>query len=125
MFDQLGHVYTFFGSAGAHPGAMFLPAGICVHEGDMDLFSKYIHPAFEAQRLVVVTNQFGDNKVSVYALGHLKAGKTTADISESKGLVPTGTGDNPKLKGITGPLTSSTEPSAPALAPTSAPSANP
>jgi hypothetical protein len=93
MFDQLGRVYTFFGSAGNHPGAMYLPVGITVHDSDLDLFQRYIHPAFEAQRLILVTNQFGDNKVAVYALGHLKAGKTVADISASQGVVPSGTED--------------------------------
>jgi hypothetical protein len=67
------------------------------------LFQQYVHPAFEAQRLVLVTNQFGDNKVSVYALGHLKEGKTVADISASQGIVPTGVGD-PKTSGPGAPL---------------------
>jgi DNA-binding beta-propeller fold protein YncE len=93
MFDQMGRVYTFFGSGGNHPGAMYLPVGITIHDGDLDLFQSYIHPAFEAQRLILVTNQFGENKVAVYALGHLKAGKTVADISASQGVVPTGTED--------------------------------
>jgi sugar lactone lactonase YvrE len=93
VFDQQGRPLTFFGSAGSHPGAMYLPAGICIHEGDLDLFKQYIHPAFDAQRLVLVTNQFGDNKISVYALGQLAAGKTVADISASKDVVPAVTGD--------------------------------
>jgi hypothetical protein len=103
LFDQNGHPLTFFGAAGTHPGAMYLPAGVCVHEGDLELFAKYVHPAFEAQRLILVTNQFGDDKVAVYALGHLKAGKTVADISNTRGLVPAGTGEQ-KLTGIGAPL---------------------
>ena len=93
LFDQMGHVLTFFGSAGAHPGAMYLPVGICIDEQDVDLFKDKIHPAFQAERLVLVTNQFGPNKVSVYAMGHLREGKTVRDIAASKGLVPTGTDD--------------------------------
>jgi hypothetical protein len=93
LLDQVGRPLTFFGSAGAHPGAMYLPAGICVHEGDLDLFQSYVHPAFQAERLILVTNQFGDNKISVYAMGHLKQGKTVADISQSQGIVPSGVGD--------------------------------
>jgi len=92
LFDQQGRVYTFFGSAGGHPGSMNLPAGIAVHEADLDLFSAYIHPAFEAQRLILVTNQFGPNKVAVYALGRLKPGKSLADIAASEGIVPTSAG---------------------------------
>jgi sugar lactone lactonase YvrE len=117
LFDQVGHVYTYFGSTGTHPGSMLLPVGICVHEGDLDLFAKYVHPAFEAQRLVIVTNQFGDNKVSVYALGHLKAGKTVADISNTSGLVPRGVDDKAKVTGAGAPLPPNAVVPAPATQP--------
>ena len=122
IFDQIGRPLTFFGSAGNHPGAMYLPAGITVHDGDVDIFAAYIHPAFEAQRLILVTNQFGDNKIAVYALGHLKPGKTIQDIAASQGIVPTGTGD-PKTKGAGAALTQPTAPDddtapAPATVPT-------
>ena len=104
LFDQIGRVYTFFGGTGDFPGAMFLPAGICIHEGDLDLFQKYYHPAFQPERLILVTNQFGDKKVSVYAYGHLKPGKTVADIAGSKDIVKLGVGENK------GPLTSQPAP---------------
>ncbi len=81
MFDAQGQLLMYFGSAGSHPGSMSLPAGIADSDGDVDLFSADIHPAFEASRLVLVTNQYGLNKVSVYALGRLKAGKSIADIA--------------------------------------------
>jgi DNA-binding beta-propeller fold protein YncE len=118
LFDQTGKLLTFFGSSGPHPGGMFLPAGIALHSGDMDLYQQYIHPAFDAEQLVLVTNQFGENKVSVYAIGHLKQGKTVQDIAASKGLVPEGTGD------IRGPAQlSATQQSVDD--PTSAPTTNP
>ena len=81
MFNKDGHILMFFGSAGTHPGSMNLPAGLCVHEGDLDLFTQYIHPAFDANRLILVTNQFGGNKVSVYAMGGLKKGYTVQDLA--------------------------------------------
>ena len=71
---------------------MYLPAGVCVHEGDLDLFKNKIHPAFQAERLILVTNQFGHNKVSVYAMGHLEPGKTVEDIAAAQGLIPSGCG---------------------------------
>jgi DNA-binding beta-propeller fold protein YncE len=90
LFDQNGAVFTFFGSAGSHPGAMYLPAGICIDDQDLGLFQSYVHPDFQMQHLLVVTNQFGDNKVAVYAVGHLRPGKTVADIADTKGIVPLG-----------------------------------
>jgi DNA-binding beta-propeller fold protein YncE len=92
LFDQIGRVYTFFGSAGSHPGSMYLPAGVAVHDGDLDLFQKYVHPDFAIERLVLVTNQFGDNKVAVYGFGKLKEGKTVADIAASQMTVASGVG---------------------------------
>ncbi|MHC4448398.1 MAG: NHL repeat-containing protein [Planctomycetota bacterium] len=80
MFDAEGQLLMFFGSPGSHPGSMSLPAGIAVYDGDTELFADDVHPAFEVHRLVVVTNQFGLHKVSVYALGRLKEGHTVADI---------------------------------------------
>ena len=103
LFDQSGQVLTFFGSPGTHPGAMYLPAGVCVHEGDLELFKNKIHPAFQAERLVLVTNQFGPNKVSVYAMGHLRPGKTVQDIASSQGLIPAGVDDG-KGKGSPAPV---------------------
>ncbi|MBL4699918.1 MAG: hypothetical protein JKX85_01545 [Phycisphaeraceae bacterium] len=93
LFNSEGNLYTFFGSPGTHPGAMNLPAGICTYDGDLDLFAQYIHPDFQAKRLILVTNQFGANKISVYALGELKPGKTVKDISGSSGIVPSGVAD--------------------------------
>lgn len=87
IFDDAGHVLMFYGSPGSHPGAMNLPAGLAIHEGDLELFESYVHPAFQAQRLVLVTNQFGNQKVSIYAVGGLKPGKTLADVSPARAAV--------------------------------------
>jgi DNA-binding beta-propeller fold protein YncE len=84
LFNETGRCLTFFGTGGPHPGAMFLPVGVSVAEGGFEHFQEYIHPAFEPQRLIVVTNQMGINKVSVYALGRLRPGKTTADVAEGR-----------------------------------------
>jgi DNA-binding beta-propeller fold protein YncE len=118
IFDQIGRPLTFFGSAGTHPGAMFTPVGVAVCDTDLDVFAGYVHPAFEAKRLILVSNQFGDAKISVYALGHLKPGKTVQDISASQGLVTAGVGDQ-KLTGPGAPLSETSAP------PDEGPGANP
>jgi hypothetical protein len=46
--------------------------------------------------LVLVTNQFSD-RVSVYAMGHLKAGHTVAELAASKGYIPQGTTSQPAV----------------------------
>ena len=93
VFDDQQKVVGYFGSPGQHPGAMNLPAGVFVDESsdDLALFQEYVHPAFQAERLVLVTNQFGNQRVSVYAVGHLKPGKKVADLSAARGQVHAGT----------------------------------
>jgi hypothetical protein len=102
---------------------MYLPAGVCVHEGDLELFKDKIHPAFQAERLVLVTNQFGPNKVSVYAMGHLRPGKTVQDIASSQGLIPAGVDDGKGKSGPTPVVAPSAESGAPSGEPPAAPGA--
>ena len=115
VFDTQQKVVGYFGSAGGHPGSMDLPAGVYVDESaeDLALFQEYVHPAFKAERLILVTNQFGNQRVSIYASGTLKPGKTLADITVSRAKVSLGT---------MGPATNPTTqpdfvPAAPAAAP--------
>ena len=91
LFDEEGKVMMFFGSAGKHPGAMDLPAGLAITENDLDVFAKYVHPAFKAEKILVVTNQFGPHRVAVYAIGQLKEGFALNDLSSSRVTVTAGT----------------------------------
>jgi hypothetical protein len=113
VFDDQGRVVGYFGSPGSHQGAMDLPAGLDVHEEDLDLFEKYVHPAFEAERLVLVTNQFGNQKVNVYAIGHLKPGKTALDVAPGRANVTLGTTTQP----VRDPLATPRRPSTRAVTP--------
>ena len=81
MFNRNGELLMYFGGAGDFPGAMSLPVGVTVHDGSLEFFQALVHPAFVAERLVVVTNQFGSNKVAVYAMGRLREGHTVDDIA--------------------------------------------
>lgn len=92
MFNSEGKTLMHFGSAGAFPGAMDLPAGICVSEDSLDVLSDLVHPGFKARRLLVVTNQMGNNRVSVYAMGGLREGYTAADLSKNAASIATGVG---------------------------------
>lgn len=90
VFSPEGYILTFFGAAGAHPGAMYLPVGVTVHHGDLDLFKPFIHPDFEARYLILVTNQFTDHKVCVYAFGQLRPGVTVEAIRRSQADITLG-----------------------------------
>jgi sugar lactone lactonase YvrE len=84
MFNAQNKMLMYFGGPGRHPGAMSMPTGICVSDTDVDLFAQFVHPAFQAQRLVIVTNNLGPDKINVYALGELKPGKTVKDIAANR-----------------------------------------
>ncbi len=106
MFDKDGRILMFFGSSGSHAGAMDMPAGICVYRGDMEPFQEYIHPSFDAERLLLVTNQFGRHKVSVYAMGQLRKGITVESLAGSLADIDPGVteeGDINPLVGEPGP----------------------
>ena len=92
MFDDQNRILMHFGAAGSFPGARNLPAGVTISEDSLDVFADQVHPGFEAQRLVAVTNQFGPTKVVVYAMGHLRQGHTAQEVAASATKVPTGTG---------------------------------
>lgn len=104
MFNAQGQVLMFFGSAGNHPGHMDLPVGLCVNEDDLELFREYIHPAFDARRLILVTNQFGPDKVSVYAMGQLKEGFQVQDLSPVLSPMSSGVQEEGKSNTLTDDL---------------------
>jgi len=80
MFNKDNELLMFFGGPGEFEGAMSLPAGIAVVEGADAPLAGLVDPAFAAERLVVFKNQFGPHKVSVYAVGRLREGYTSADV---------------------------------------------
>ncbi|MFO0832603.1 MAG: hypothetical protein U0637_12280 [Phycisphaerales bacterium] len=92
IFDDQFRVLTFFGAAGDHPGAMNMPAGICVDDGSIAQFAGELHEGFNGKRVVAVTNQFGDNKVCLYALGEKKPGFEAADFARVAVKINTGIG---------------------------------
>ena len=94
VFDPQGKFVGYYGSRGTHPGAMDLPAGLEIVENNSELFAKFVHPAFQPARVVIVANQFGAQKLSIYAMGGLKPGKTVADL-----------GTQADVKGVAAPTT--------------------
>ncbi|UCF19038.1 MAG: hypothetical protein JSU87_14070 [Gemmatimonadota bacterium] len=71
IFNNEGALLMFFGGPYEGPGTMWLPAKITVDYDNLDLFQSYVDRNFELQFLILVTNQYGPDKVSVY--GFVKA----------------------------------------------------
>ncbi len=113
MFNEDGRVLMFFGSGGMHPGAMNLPAGVATSSTDIALFEQYIHPAFKADSVILVTNQFGPNKVAVYALGKLREGMTVDDIASNVADMSPGVQSEGEANPLTDDLPEEPTPDAP------------
>jgi outer membrane protein assembly factor BamB len=79
VFTREGQLLMFFGKAGRGPGALYLPAKVAVDYKSIKYFEKYLEPNFEADHLVFVTSQFGDNMINIYAFGKEKGRQYPSD----------------------------------------------
>ena len=69
IYDNEGSLLLFFGFPGNRPGMMNLPANIIVDYDHVHLFEKYAVAGAELEFLVLVSNQYGLNKINVYGFG--------------------------------------------------------
>ena len=67
IFDREGRLLLHFGEsdAGAE-GRMMLPAGIAISYEYLEFFRPYVAPGRDLDYVVLVANQYGNNKISVY-----------------------------------------------------------
>ena len=70
VFDPEGRLLLVFGEPGASAASLYLPAKIAIDYENVGFFQKYAAPGFRLEYLVIVTNQIGGRKVSVYGFGH-------------------------------------------------------
>ncbi len=66
MFDRDGELLMFFGGGYQGPGTMWLPAKVIVDYDNLEYFEDRVHESFELKYLILVTNQYGPDKINVY-----------------------------------------------------------
>lgn len=66
MFNRDGELLMFFGGGYSGPGTMWLPAKVIIDYDNLEYFQGYVHESFELKYLILVTNQYGPDKISVY-----------------------------------------------------------
>ncbi len=71
VFRSDGQLLMVFGGLSLGPEAMGMPAGAAIDTSTLEFFRPFIEPGFEAEFLVFVANQFGQNKIGVYAFGEM------------------------------------------------------
>lgn len=75
IFDGEGRLLMYFGEPGASTrGQLVLPASVKVDYDHIKYFQKYVAPGRQCEYLILVTSQFGSQKVNVY--GFLKKSGT-------------------------------------------------
>jgi sugar lactone lactonase YvrE len=73
LFTTEGKTLLFFGGTAAGPEGMGLPAGVTLDTSCLPAFEKYLAPGFKPKYLLIVANQFGNNKIGIYAFGEMKS----------------------------------------------------
>jgi len=74
VFDDQGNLLMFFGEPAArHRNGLDLPTSIDIDYDSVPYFQKYADPEFELEFIIVVANQFGYSKVSVFGFGRHKS----------------------------------------------------
>ncbi len=66
IFDRDGRLLTFFGGKYEGPGYMWLPAKVVVDYDNLAYFERYVDHRFTLKYVILVTNQYGPDKVAVY-----------------------------------------------------------
>ncbi len=69
IYNEQGQLLLFFGLRGNKPGMMNIPATIVIDYDNVDFFRHYAVKGADIEFLVLVSNQFGPHKISVYAFG--------------------------------------------------------
>jgi sugar lactone lactonase YvrE len=70
IFNDQGQLLMYFGEPGQSRAALNLPAKIIIDYDHVAQFQKCAAPGFVLEHLVLITNQYGERKVSIYGFGH-------------------------------------------------------
>jgi len=73
IYDEKARLLLYFGLPGNEPGNMNLPVKVCLDYNNIEYFRKNIAPGANIEFLVLVSNQYGLNKINVYGFGNFQA----------------------------------------------------
>ena len=91
IYNQQAQLLLFFGLPGNEPGMMNMPTNIVLDYDNIEVFKQYAVEGADIEFLVLVSNQYGPNKVSVYGFGRFPLnGKITEKPREfGRSIEPT------------------------------------
>ena len=83
IVDPEGNLLMFFTGAGNYPDNINLPVDLEIDYDNVELFQGYAHPDFQLEFIILITSQYGPNKVNVYGYGEMKGMEYTDDANQS------------------------------------------
>jgi len=66
MFAPDGSLLMFIGGSYQREGNMYLPASIFIDYDNLEYFKDYVLPGYKLKYLILVTNQYGPDKITIY-----------------------------------------------------------
>lgn len=84
IFNKEGRLLMFFGGHYKNHGDMWLPTKVMIDYDNLKYFKKYVDPKFDLEYLIIVANQYGPDKVSVYGRITPTKNNTKSKISNNK-----------------------------------------
>ena len=69
IYNSKSQLLLYFGEQGTQPGQLYLPASVRIDYDHIEYFQKYAVDGAQLECLILVSSQFGPNKISVYGLG--------------------------------------------------------
>jgi len=75
IFSKDSRLLFFFGKPANKRSGLFLPAKVALDYDNTSYFQQYADPRFEIEAILIVTSQFGNQMVNVFALGREKGRK--------------------------------------------------
>jgi DNA-binding beta-propeller fold protein YncE len=88
IFDPKGDLLLYFGTSGSGPGAINIPAKVEIDYANVDVFADAVAPGYALEYLILVSSQFGQNKINVY--GFLEKKKADYEQRQSRRSVDGG-----------------------------------
>lgn len=72
LINNKGKLLMYFGQPGDNPPDINLPADISVNYDSVQFFQRYTHPKFNLEYVILVSSQYGVNKINIFGFGRMQ-----------------------------------------------------
>ncbi len=72
IFNDAGRLLLFFGDPGLPKGSMNMPVAMAITTDNLEYYQSLAAPGFILEQVIIVANQFGNDKIGIYGLGEMK-----------------------------------------------------